>query len=90
MTRSMSLLLALVFVLTTAVGVLVRQQIQRSKFEKYLQPTNVTSMQLGVLEANLELVRDSVPSSTVPGIGIPDDGLRAVMSLLRRHGHRVR
>jgi len=71
MTRSTSLLLAMVFVLTMAVGVLVGQQIQRSKFEKYLQPTTVTPMQLGVLEENLELIRDSVPSTSIPGVGIP-------------------
>jgi hypothetical protein len=71
MTRSTSLLLALVFVLTMAVSVLVGQQMQRSKFEKYLQPTTVTPMQLGVLEVNLELIRDSVPSTSMSGIGIP-------------------
>jgi hypothetical protein len=68
MTRTLRLLLAFTGVLLFAVGLLLGQ-IQRSKFDKYLRPTTVTSMQLAVLEANIEVIRNLLPSET--GTGIP-------------------
>jgi hypothetical protein len=42
-------------------GVLVGQKAQRSKFDKYLGATNVSQMQISVLETNIDLLRAYLP-----------------------------
>ena len=63
-------LLGFVGLLLFAVGVLVGQQAQRSKFDKYLQSTNVTAMQLALISANLDIIRQSTSSEI--GVGVPE------------------
>jgi hypothetical protein len=70
MSRTLRLSFVFIGLLLFAVGLLVGQQVQRSKFEKYLQPTTVTSMQLKLIQANLDLVRGWVPVSE-DGIDVP-------------------
>lgn len=57
MTKSFRFSLMLIGVLLFVVGFLFGQQIQRSKFERYLRPGAVTPMEIGVLRANLEAIR---------------------------------
>jgi hypothetical protein len=68
MTRLVQLLLVVVGVLLFAVGVLVGQQTQRSKFDKYLQPGPVTEMRLRLLEAKLDLTGFSTPGLWGPSV----------------------
>jgi hypothetical protein len=68
MTKTALFLLACVGVLLLAVGVLVGQQMQRSKFDRYLEPRPVRDMQLLLLEANLDLIRDRIQVSD--GVGV--------------------
>src|SRR5579863_2928636 len=49
---------------------MVGQQAQRSKFDKYLQSTNVTAMQLALISANLDIIRQSTSSEI--GVGVPE------------------
>jgi hypothetical protein len=63
MTRTIRLSVALGMVLFV-VGVLVGQQIRRSKFEKYLRPATATTMDVAVLRANLEVIRGSMALDT--------------------------
>jgi hypothetical protein len=44
-----------------AVGVLVGQQAQRSRFDKYLRAVNVSQMQIAVLETNMGVLRTFLP-----------------------------
>ncbi len=53
-----------------AVGVLVGQQTQRSKFDKYLQPRTVTDMQLALIDAQLDRIRDATPYES--GVRVPE------------------
>src|SRR5579859_7874274 len=53
MTKTFRLLLVLIGVLLFAVGLLLGQQMQRSKFDKYLRPGTVTQMDLLMLNANI-------------------------------------
>jgi hypothetical protein len=46
----------------------VGQQSQRSKFEKYLRPGTVTTMDIGLLKANIETVRDLASPGGFPRI----------------------
>jgi hypothetical protein len=55
------MLLVLIGVLLFAVGLLVGQQTQRLKYAKYLRPGTVSSMDLAMLRANLELLRSYMP-----------------------------
>ncbi len=57
MTKTFRLLLLLIGVLLFAVGLLLGQQVPRSKFDKYLRPNAVTRMEIGVLRANIEAIR---------------------------------
>jgi hypothetical protein len=43
------------------VGVLVGQQAQHSKFDKYLRATNASQMQIAVLEVNMDVLRAYLP-----------------------------
>jgi hypothetical protein len=70
MSKAFLLFPVFVGLLLFAVGLLVGQQIQRSKFEKYLQSTAVTSMQLKLMQANLNVIRASVPVSE-SGMDVP-------------------
>jgi hypothetical protein len=56
MTKTFRFLLVLIGILLFAVGLLLGQQIQRSKFDKYLRPRVVTPMEIGVLRANIEAI----------------------------------
>jgi hypothetical protein len=64
------LLLGAIGVLLFAVGILVGQQTQRSKLDKYLQPTSVTSMQLALIDAQLDRIRDTMGNES--GIRVPE------------------
>jgi hypothetical protein len=69
MSRTLLLSFAFIGLLLFAVGLLVGEQVQRSKFDRYLQPTTATSMQIKLIQANLDVIRASVPAS--------DDGITA-------------
>jgi hypothetical protein len=57
-------------ILLFSVGLLVGQQTQRSKFDKYLRPTSVTQMQLTMLEANIKAMKLIIPDQGE--MGLPD------------------
>lgn len=73
MTQSTRFQLMLVGVLVFTIGILVGQQTQRSKFDKYLQPGTVTFMQFATLSAEVEAIRDHFPNDD-SGIGVPEFG----------------
>ncbi len=56
--------------LLLAIGVLIGQQMQRSKFDKYLKPTAATEMRLSLLEANLDVIRGA--SAWNDGLRLPE------------------
>ncbi len=68
MTKTFRLLLVPVGSLLFTLGMVLGQQIQRSKFDKYLRPATVAPMELSLLRANLELVRNFTPASSIPGL----------------------
>jgi hypothetical protein len=43
------------------IGLLVGQQTQRSKFDKYLRGASVSQMQISILEANMDVIRAYLP-----------------------------
>lgn len=51
MTKTLRWLLTLVGLLLFALGLVVGQQIQRSKYDKYLRPANVVPMDISLLRA---------------------------------------
>src|SRR6266852_5572137 len=61
-------LLGLGGLLLFALGLLLGQQIQRSKFEKYLRPATVAPMELSLLRANLDLVKSFTPAGQIEGL----------------------
>jgi hypothetical protein len=67
MTKTFRLLLVLIGGLLFAVGLLLGQQIGRSKFERYLHPSTATPMDVAVLRANINVVR-SFMALDVPAI----------------------
>jgi hypothetical protein len=67
MTNTFRSLLAFIGALLFAIGVLLGQQGQRSKFDKYMRPASVTPMDIAALKANLGVVR-SFMSLEVPTI----------------------
>jgi len=58
-----------------AVGVLVGQQAQRPKFDSYLTPRSVSDLQMQLIDTDLELIRDHLPS--VDGFFVPAVGYDA-------------
>jgi hypothetical protein len=52
-----------------ASGVVVGQRQSASKFEKYFQPTSVSSLDFAMLQANIDLIREYVRDAN--GIPIP-------------------
>lgn len=68
MTRTVRLLLVFIGVLLFAIGVLLGQQNQRSKFARYLQPESVTAMDMGLLRANIESLMDLASPGGFPRI----------------------
>jgi len=69
MTRTVRWLLVLVGMLLFVLGLLLGQQIQRSKFDKYLRPATVAPMEISLLRANLDLVRSFTPvASQIAGL----------------------
>jgi hypothetical protein len=71
MTKNLRWLLVLVGSLLFALGLVLGQQIQRSKYEKYLRPANVVPMDISLLRANLDLVRDFTPAENIGLFGVP-------------------
>jgi hypothetical protein len=67
MTKPVRVSLPIVGVLLFALGLLLGQQTQRSKFDKYLRPGGVTAMDLAVLRANVGALK-SYASIEVPVI----------------------
>lgn len=67
MTRIFRLLLVFIGALLFAIGALIGQQSQRSKFDQYLRPASVTPMDIALLKANVGVVR-SFMSLEVPTI----------------------
>ena len=65
MTKTFRLLLAIVGVLLFTVGLLVGDQVRYSRFEKYLRPNTVAPMQLAMLQANMDIIRDRVPAEDI-------------------------
>jgi hypothetical protein len=68
MTHTLRWLLVLGGLLLFALGLLLGQQMQRSKFERYLLPTAVAPMDLSLLRANLDLVRSFTPVGQIDGL----------------------
>ncbi len=60
MTKTVRWLLVFIGVLLFAVGLLVGQQTRPSKFQKYLRPAEMSSMDLALLRVNIEIVRDNL------------------------------
>ena len=67
MTKMFRLSLVFTGALLFAVGVIVGQQAQRSKFDRYLRPASVTAMEVAMLKANIGVIRSSM-SLDVPTI----------------------
>jgi hypothetical protein len=67
MTKTLRLSLVIAGTLLFAIGALVGQQSQRSKFNKYTRPASVTEMDIAMLRANIGVVR-SFMSLEVPTI----------------------
>ena len=65
MKKTTRFLLAGVGVLSAAVGLLFGQQMNRSKFDKYLNARPVGGMELSLLQTNLDLIRDMIPTENV-------------------------
>jgi hypothetical protein len=68
MTKTLRWLFVLVGFLLFALGLLLGQQMQRSKFEKYLHPAAVTPMELSLLRANVDLLRSFTPATQITGL----------------------
>jgi hypothetical protein len=66
MTKTVSSLLGIIGILTFTVGLLLGQQMRRSKFDAYLHGS-VTPMDIAVLRANTEVVRGFI-SLEIPNI----------------------
>jgi hypothetical protein len=60
MTKRLRTLLVLLSLFLFAAGFIAGQQTRRLKFEKYLRPTAVTMMDLSVLRANIDIIRDHI------------------------------
>jgi hypothetical protein len=69
MTKTIRLLLGLIGILLFTVGLLVGQQMRHSKFDKYMRPANVSEMDIAMIQANLDLIQSSMPSTQ--GIELP-------------------
>ena len=57
MTKAFRLFLLLIGGLLFVVGLLLGQQIRRTKFEKYLRPAATVPMDVAVLRANVDVIR---------------------------------
>jgi hypothetical protein len=68
MTKTVRALLVLIGALLFAVGLLVGQKTQISKYQKYFRTGTISEMDFAVLQANLEIVRRHMLPQEVPTV----------------------